>query len=361
MEGINITLATFRILVVNPLKEFTKYGIFENDTCLYEWDVPVNKDWNRKSIKTQARLRTQSLIHHMEDIGFNMSRIAAICGRGGLLRPISGGTYLVNDKMIEDLEQSKYGFHVSNFGALIASNLSKQLHVPAYIADPVVVDEMMDLAKATGLPDRKRKSIFHALNQKSIAREMASKLHAKYEDLCLIVAHLGGGVTVGAHQYGRVIDVNNGFDGEGPMSFERAGSIPNHHLIDLCYSHENTQENVKEKIIFESGLKAYLAIQNMEQLDHAYMNKRKETEEVFDILAYQVAKEIGKMGAVLSGNVNAIALTGNLAHYAYLTEKIIHQISWIADVYVFPGEKELAALYQAALRVLANKEEVKNY
>lgn len=361
MEEIRIVKDSFRILVVNPLIDYTKYGIFENDTSLYEWDVPVKKEWEKLSIHEQAKYRTKSIINHIEDIGIGLTSIDAVCGRGGLLRPISGGTYRINVKMINDLEQARYGFHVSNFGALIANKIEEKLNIPSYIADPVVVDEMMDLAKATGLPKRKRKSIFHALNQKSVAREIASQLNANYDDLCFVIAHLGGGVTVGAHQYGRVIDVNNGFDGEGPMSFERAGSIPNHHLIDMCFQEGKTEKQIKQKIIFESGLKSYLEIQDFDELDRAYAERQKETEEVFDILAYQVSKEIGKMSAALSGNVNAIGLTGNLANYSYLTDKIINQTSWIADVYIMPGENVLSSLYQAAYRVLTEQEQAIQY
>lgn len=361
MEEIRIAKNSFRILVINPLTDSTKYGIFENETSLYEWNVPVNKLWEERSISEQAELRTQSILQHINQIGIRVHSIDAVCGRGGLLRPISGGTYVINEKMITDLEAAKFGFHVSNFGALIANNIAEKMGIPSYIADPVVVDEMMDLAKATGIPGKKRKSIFHALNQKSVAREISSQLHATYEDLCLVIAHLGGGVTVGAHQYGRVIDVNNGFDGEGPMSFERAGNIPNHHLIDLCFQNGQTKESINKKVIFESGLKSYLEIGDLDELDRAYTERRKETEEVFDILAYQVAKEIGKMGAALSGNVNAIGLTGNLANYSYLTDKIVNQISWIADVYVLPGENVLSALYHAAYRVLTKQEAPNQY
>ncbi|GAE91271.1 butyrate kinase [Gracilibacillus boraciitolerans JCM 21714] len=278
------------------------------------------------------------------------------------MQPIEGGTYLINQKMVDDLREEKNGKHVSNLGALLANAIAEDWNVDAYIVDPVVVDEMLDIAKKTGIPSIERKSIFHALNQKAVGRSLAASLNANYHDLCLVIAHMGGGLTVGAHQYGRVIDVNNGFDGDGPpLSFERAGSLPNKDLIELCFNGCKSKEQLQTETIYQSGIKAYLNIERRVELDLLWRTKSDEVKKVFDIVGYQVAKEIGKMSTVLSGNVNAIAITGDLATYDYLNQQIIQQVSWIADTYVFPGENVMLALAQGTLRVLQGMEEVKFY
>ncbi|UOQ85954.1 butyrate kinase [Gracilibacillus salinarum] len=351
----------FRILVINPLVEGTRIAIYENEECLYDKSIPLQNEWDDLEILQQLEGRKKDVINTIQKIGFNITYFDAVCGRGGLLRPIEGGTYQVNQQMIDDLNNQINGGHVSNLGALLAHDIAQDWNLQAYIVDPVVVDEMFDIARKTGVPSIERKSIFHALNQKSVARSLASQLQANYGDLCLIIAHIGGGVTVGAHQYGQVIDVNNGFDGDGPLSFERAGSIPNKSLIDLCFESGLSKGEIQEQIIYQSGLKSYLGIERKADLDWLWHTSPEQVEEVFDILGFQIAKEIGKMSAVLSGNVNAIALTGDLAAYSYLNEKIIQQVSWIADTYVFPGENVMLALAQGTLRVLIGKETIKHY
>ncbi|MGN8647150.1 butyrate kinase [Gracilibacillus sp. HCP3S3_G5_1] len=351
----------YRMLVINPMVESTRVALYENEECLYEQLLPLNDQDLKMGIMEQRNRRKQDIIQSIQSIGIDISSIDAVCGRGGLLRPIEGGTYLVNEQMIEDLKNSINGVHVSNLGAILAYDIATKWNINAYIVDPVVVDEMMEIAKKTGLPSIKRKSIFHALNQKSVARSLAKKLQAKYEDLSLVIAHMGGGLTVGVHQYGQVIDVNNGFDGDGPFSFERAGSIPNSDLIKLSFDSSVSKEDLQNQLINRSGIKAYLNIERSADLKILWNSEPEKVKEVFDVLGYQVAKEIGKMSTVVAGKVNAIGLTGELAKYDYLNQKIIEQVSWIADTHVFPGENVMLALAQGTLRVLKGVEEAKQY
>ncbi len=356
-----MTINIYRILVINPLVESTRVALYENGECLYEQLVVLNDLNSDKNIMVQRKQRKQTIIQRIQSIGIDISTIHAVCGSGGLLRPIEGGTYLVNEQMVEDLNNSINGTHVSNLGALLAYDIAAEWNINAYIVDPVVVDEMLDIAKKTGIPSIKRKSVFHALNQKSVGRSLANQLHANYQDLCLVIAHMGGGITVGVHQYGQVIDVNNGFDGDGPFSFERAGSIPNKDLIQLSFDSGMSKEELQYQLINRSGIKAYLDIERTADLHILWKSQPEKVKDVFDILAYQVAKEIGKMSTVVSGNVNAIALTGDLAKYDYLNQKIIEQVSWIADTHIFPGENVMLALAQGTLRVLKGIEKVKQY
>lgn len=351
----------FRILVINPTIESTMIAVYENDHCLYEKTIVLKEEMLDRDILSQIEVRKRSVLQTIHAIGLDMTNFAAVCGRGGLLRPIEGGTYLVNSKMINDLLSNQYGKHVSNLGAVLARSIAKEWNLDAFIVDPVVVDEMTGIAKKTGVPNIERKSIFHALNQKSAGRILAKQLNRKYKDLSLIIAHVGGGTTVGAHQYGRVIDVNNGFDGDGPFSFERSGSIPNHSLIQLCCDSSLTKENIEEKLISQSGLKAYLGLERQKDLDDLMQRNPEQVNSVFNILAYQIAKEIGKMSTVLAGNVDAIILTGHLVKWEYLVQPIMDKVSWIADVHTIPGENVMFALSQGTLRVLEGKEEWKQY
>ncbi|GAB2573779.1 butyrate kinase [Gracilibacillus alcaliphilus] len=350
-----------RILVINPMVETTQIALFEQEDCLFEKNIPLPEALIQKELDDQLEERKQLILESVYSLGIDIASIAAVCGIGGLLRPIEGGTYLVNDKMLDDLRTAIYGAHVSNLGALLASAIASDWNKSAYIVDPVVVDEMLAIAKKTGIPSIERKSIFHALNQKSAARSLAESLDLRYEECNFVVAHLGGGVTVGAHRQGKVIDVNNGFDGDGPFSFERAGSIPNKDLVHLCFEPSATKEGVLQQIIYKSGMKEYLGIERKNDLFLLWRTDTAKVKEVFDILAYQVAKEIGKMSTVLAGDVRAIVLTGYLAEYDYLYEQILRQVSWIADVYCYPGENIMLALAQGTLRVLNGIEDVKQY
>ncbi|MFC4404268.1 butyrate kinase [Gracilibacillus xinjiangensis] len=352
----------FRILVINPLVHATKIAIYENDRNIFEQNIVLTDQVMNLDLYEQIEPRKQAITNAIINLGLNLSSLDAICGRGGLLRPISGGTYQINQLMIQDLVSCVNGKHVSNLGAILAYEIANNLSLNSYIVDPVVVDEMSDVAKSTGVPHIKRKSIFHALNQKFVAMELAKRLGKNYEQTNVIVAHLDGGVTVGAHRKGKVIDVNNGFDGEGPFSFERSGSLPNNELINLTNdSTNNSSQRLKQRLIHHSGLKAYLDVKQIKDVKLLIQKKDKQAIEAIDIMGYQIAKEIGKMAVVLDGHVDGIILTGNLADINYLNEYIIKKVSWIADVFTYPGENALLALARGTLRVLQGKEQAKLY
>ncbi|WP_277677910.1 butyrate kinase [Gracilibacillus dipsosauri] len=351
---------SYRVLVINPLLYTTRIAVFENEQNLYEEELPLSLHDVNLDIYEQVHIRRDAIFQAFREIGLNISSVDAVCGRGGLLQPISGGTYVVTEKMIEDLFQSINGKHVSNLGAILANEIASNLNIDAYIVDPVVVDEMTTIAKRTGIPTIQRKSIFHALNQKSVAREIAELSNSNYDEMNLIVAHMGGGVTIGAHANGKVVDVNNGFDGEGPFSLERAGSIPNNELINLSYQHHD-QNMLKEMIIHQGGIYAYLGTNKARDVKDLVEANDNKAILVIETLAYQVAKEIGKMAVVLEGNVDKIVLTGDLAEIHYLNQKIMNRVSWIADVHEYPGENVMLALSRGALRVLEGTEIPKEY
>jgi len=284
-----------------------------------------------------------------------------VCGRGGLLRPIEGGTYAVNEQMLADLRTGYSGQHASNLGGIIANEIAKGLNIPAYIVDPVVVDEMHDLARISGTAKLERRSIFHALNQKAVARRYAKEVGKPYDTLSLIVVHMGGGVTVGTHYNGKVIDVNNGLHGDGPFSPERSGSVPIGDLIELCFSGDYYQHEVMKMIVGQGGLVSYLGTNDAVTVEKRIAQGDKEANLIYDAMAYQIAKEIGAQSAVLSGKVDAILLTGGIAYGKDFVKEISNRISWIADVVTYPGEDELQALAEGAYRVLSGEEQPKHY
>ena len=285
----------------------------------------------------------------------------AVVGRGGLLKSIEGGTYAVNDVMLEDLRNGVQGQHASNLGGIIANEIGKSLGIPSFIVDPVVVDEMEDVARISGIPEIERKSIFHALNQKAVAKRYAKEIGKKYDDINVIVAHMGGGISVGAHKLGRVIDVNNALDGEGPFSPERSGGLPTGDLVKLCFSGKYTFDEIKKKINGKGGYTAHLNTNNAKAVGDAALAGDEKAKLIQNALAYQVAKEIGKCAATLSGKVDAIILTGGIAYAKQIVEYIKEKVEFIAQVIVYPGEDELLALTQGGLRVLNGEESSKEY
>jgi butyrate kinase len=278
-----------------------------------------------------------------------------------LIRPIKGGTYIVNDEMVADLKKGVMGDHPSNCGGLIAYAISKSLECDAFIVDPVVVDEMEPIAKISGMPLIQRKSIFHALNQKAVGRDLAKRLDKSYTDINAIIAHMGGGITVGCHAKGRVIDVNNGLDGDGPFSPERSGAVPIGDLIRGCFTGEYTFPEMKKLVKGHGGMVAYLGTHDMRVVEKRIDEGDEKAKLVFEAMAYQIAKEIGAMSTVLSGKVDAIVLTGGMANSNKLVELIRSRVEFIAPVSVFPGEQEMKALALGALRVLKGEEKAKTY
>jgi butyrate kinase len=278
-----------------------------------------------------------------------------------MLKPIQGGTYLVNNSMIQYVKEAPRGEHASNLGCVLAKELANTINKPAYIVDPVAVDEMDDIARYTGMPEIKRQSLFHALNQKAVALKAAKELNKNYNEINLIVAHLGGGVSVGAHQLGRVIDVNNALDGDGPMSPERSGGLPNGPLYKMALSGKYTLKELKRKNYGNGGMVAYLGTNDGFEIEKMIKSGDKLALFILEVMCYQISKEIGACSTVLKGKVDAIVITGGLAYDQLVLDLIKERTSFISKILVFPGEDEMEALAYGALRVLRNEEEYKEY
>lgn len=353
----------FRILAINPGSTSTKIAIFEDDEEVFKENIshPVSKLSEFDNIIEQYEFRKNVIVELLSKANYKLEDFSAIVGRGGLLKPISSGTYLVNELMVETLKKGEYGEHASNLGAILAKSLAEPINIPAYIVDPVVVDEMEELARLSGLPHLKRKSIFHALNQKAVARRAAEEIGKRYEDSNFIIAHLGGGISVGAHKRGKVVDVNNALNGDGPFTPERSGGLPAWDLVKLALSGDYKREEIKKMITGKGGVVAYLGTNNMREVEKRVKEGDEKYTTVFKAMAYQVAKEIASLSAVLFGDVDAIILTGGLAYSDIFTKWITERVKFISKVLIYGGEDEMKALALGALRVLKGEESVKIY
>lgn len=353
----------YKLLIINPGSTSTKIGIYEDEKQLLEKTiVHTLKELDEfNSIYDQREFRKEKILKLLKEKGIDLGTINAVVGRGGLLRPIEGGTYKVNDNMLRDLKIGYQGNHASNLGGILAEEIARALNISAYIVDPVVVDELDEVARITGLPEFKRKSIFHALNQKAVAKKYAKDNHKKYEDVRVIVAHMGGGTSVGAHRDGRIVDVNNALDGEGAFSPERCGTLPAGDLVRLCFSGKYTYEQIKKMLTGKGGVAAYFDTNDFRDVVSKVENGDKEAKLIYDAYIYQVAKEIGQYATVLNGKVDAIILTGGIAYNEVIVSKIREKVGFIAPIVVYPGEDEMLAMSEGALRVLRGEEEVKVY
>lgn len=341
----------------------TKIAVFENESIILEKTIEHRYEDLKENFRMvdQYGFRKKQILEELDYEGINVSRLDAVCARGGLLRPIEGGTYKVSTSMLYDLKTGFSGEHPSNLGGVIAHEIASGLNIDAYIVDPVVVDELDVLARFSGLPEAPRKSIFHALSQKAAARKAADDLGKHYEDCRLIVAYLGDGITVGAHRYGKVADVNNGLYGEGPYTQERAGTVPPGELIEMCFSGQFSYEEMMEKLTKKGGLKAYLGTGDTKEVEKRILDGDQKAKQVYEGMAYQIAKEIGAMAAVLNGEVDGIVMTGPLSGSLVLTGMITGKVSWISNTFTYPDLSELDALHEGALRVLRDKETYKVY
>lgn len=354
---------TYKILAINPGSTSTKVAVFENDKELFSTTLRHSSEeiGRYKTILDQLDFRREVILEAVKASGVALGDLDAVIGRGGLLKPIPSGTYEVNAQMIEDIRLRPAGQHASNLGALLAAEIAQLAGVKAYIADPVVVDELQAEARLTGLPQIKRESIFHALNQKAVARVYADSIGRPYEELNLVVAHLGGGISVGAHRKGLVVDVNNALDGEGPFSPERAGTMPAKAFAELCFSGKYTLAEVSKMLSGKGGIVAHLGSNDTREVGARAEAGDAEAKLVMDSMAYGVGKTIGSMLAVLKGDVDAVILTGGIAYSAYVVGYIKSMIEPLAKVVVMPGENELEALAMNAQRVLEGKLTPKTY
>ncbi len=357
-------MATYKVLAINPGSTSTKIAVYFNTHVRFTRNIKHSPEELApfKKITDQFEFRKNLIIRELLSDDIKLEELSCIVGRGGLIHPIPSGVYEVNEAMKRDLVHSPLGEHASNLGGLIADNLAREIPgVKAFITDPVVVDEMQEVARFSGHPQFKRISIFHALNQKAIARLHAESKDLQYEDLNLIIAHLGGGISVGAHRKGRVIDVNNALDGEGPFSPERSGTLPTGQLIELAYSGNYSKQEMKLMIKGQGGMVAFMGTNDAWEVEMKAIDGDPEAIAVQDAMCYQIAKQIGAMATVLEGKVDAILLTGGIAHNKYLVEYVGKMVSFIAPIVVYPGEDELKALAFEGLRVLQGKVEPKTY
>lgn len=348
-----------KLLIINPGSTSTKIGIFEDNhevksfTLRHEASVIGKFD----SVIDQYEWRKEEIKKVLTDNNENLEYFDAFVGRGGLLKPIKSGTYRVNEAMLADLKKSIKGEHASNLGAMIAHGLGQEFGKESFIADPVVVDELEDLARITGHQAFQKVSIFHALNQKAVAKRFAKERNLDYNELNLIVVHLGGGISVGAHQKGKVIDVNNALNGDGPFSPERSGSLPVADLVELCFSGKHEKNEVLKMITGKGGFVSYLGTNDAREVENKAVDGDELAMKIYSAMGYQVAKEVGSCATVLKGQVDAIILTGGIAYSKLMVQLIKERVEFIAEVVVYPGEDELLALAEAANRVLSGEEE----
>jgi len=354
---------SIKSLIINPGSTSTKIGVFEEETLLFEETLRHTTEEIAQfaSIVDQKDFRKKIITDLLEEKGFDTKSLDVVVGRGGMLKPIPGGTYAVTDALLEDLKIGVMGQHASNLGGILAKEIGDSLGIPSYIVDPVVVDELMPVARLSGVPELPRVSIFHALNQKAVAKRYAKEVGKPYESLKLIVVHMGGGVSVGAHIDGKVVDVFNALDGDGAFSPERAGGVPSGALIKMCFSGQYTEKEVYAKIVGNGGFNGYLGTNDMREVTKMAAAGDEKAALVKEAFLHQVAKDIGSMACVLKGQVDQIILTGGIAYSADVVDYLKKSAEWIAPITVYPGEDELLALAQGALRVMNGEEKVCEY
>lgn len=350
------------LLVINPGSTSTKVAVFRNAENILQKNLSHSSEDLAKyeKITDQFQYRQEMILEWLKEEKIEVESLAAVVGRGGLLRPMPGGTYKVTDAMIDDLKIGIQGEHASNLGGIIAKGIADSQGIPSFIVDPVAVDEFPDIARISGLPELPRKSLVHALNIKAVARRAANDMGKDLTELNFIVSHLGGGISISPVEEGRIIDANNANDA-GPFSPERAGSLPVGALVKLCYSGKYTQAEIKKMTVGKAGLVGYLGTNDARDVIKMIENGDKKAELIFDAMTYQIAKEIGAVATVLKGKVDAIILTGGIAYSNLLCEKISKRVQFIAPVKVYPGEDEMLALAEGTQRVLNGEEQAKIY
>ncbi len=354
---------SIKSLIINPGSTSTKIGVFEDETLLFEETLRHSTEEISRydSIVAQKDFRKEIITNLLKEKNFDIKSLNVVVGRGGMLKPIPGGTYAVTDELLADLKMGVQGQHASNLGGILAREIADEIGVPSYIVDPVVVDEMMPIARYSGVPELPRTSVFHALNQKAVAKRYAKETGKAYESLNLIVVHMGGGVSVGAHEKGKVIDIFNALDGDGAFSPERAGSVPSGALVKMCFSGKYTEKEVYSKLVGKGGLNAYMGTNDMREVNKKCEEGDAKANEIREAFLLQVSKDIGSMACVLNGKVDQIIVTGGIAYGQEIVAKLKERAEWIAPFTVYPGEDELLALAQGALRVINGEEEAKIY
>ena len=356
---------SYKVLAMNFGSTSTKVAIYEDDK---EVMIQTFRHSNEEmagisNMEENAAFRKGVIMSYLKEQGVDLSQLDAIVGRGGLMRGIEGGTYIVNDNMLKDLHSCQYGYHVCNLGGILANEIGGELGKPAYVVDPPVVNEVADVAKLSGHPDFPRRALFHALNQKAIAKRFAEESGRPYESLNLIVAHMGGGTSVGCHRQGKVVDVNNGLEGEGAFTGERCGGLTALDVVKATLSGQwgSTYAEIRHELCMKSGLVGHTGTNDGREITRRIAEGDKQAELAYRTMAYQVSKEICALAAPLMGKVDAILLTGGFAYDKMLMGWIEEYVGFLAPVYVYPGEDEMLALAQGAMRVLTGKETAKVY
>ncbi len=350
-------------LIINPGSTSTKIGVFEDETLLFEETLRHSTEEISQyaTIFDQKDFRKKIITDLLKEKNFDVNTLNMVVGRGGMLKPIQGGTYAVTDDLLEDLKVGVQGQHASNLGGILAREIGDSIGVPSYIVDPVVVDELTPAARYSGMPEIPRGSIFHALNQKAVAKRYAAETGKAYESLRLIVVHMGGGVSVGAHEGGKVVDVFSAFDGDGAFSPERAGGVPCGALVKLCFSGKYTEKEIYSKLIGKGGFNAYCGTNDMRDVEKMVQGGDKKAAEVREAFITQIAKDIGSMACVLQGKVDQILVTGGIAYDKVVVAGLKEKAEWIAPMTIYPGEDELTALVKGGLRILNGEEELQVY
>lgn len=350
------------ILVINPGSTSTKIAIYNGQECVSVTSLSHSSEDVKKyeKIYDQKDMRTEVILEWLKEQGLTPSDLKAVVGRGGLLRPMPGGTYMVTEKMLEDLKIGYQGEHASNLGGIIAYEIANKASIPSFIVDPVAVDEFDEEARISGLPELPRRSLVHALNIKAVIRRVCKKINKDFNDSSFVVAHLGGGISISPVNNGRILDANNANE-EGPFSPERVGSLPVGDTVKLAFSGKYTYKELKKKMVGEGGLVGYLGTNDGRVVDKMIDEGDKKAELILNSMAYQIAKEIGAMACVLKGKLDAVILTGGLAYNKRLTNKVKEMVEFIATVEIVPGEDEMLALAEGAMRVVSGEEKSKIY
>ena len=351
------------ILVINPGSTSTKVAVFRGKENVHKATIehPADQLAAFDLTAEQFDLRRDAIVKWLDSISDNDRRFDAVAGRGAPLKPLEGGTYSISQQMLDDVRTSRYSNHASNLGPILADYFSRKLGVPAYITDPITVDNLSDVARISGLPEIERKCRSHALNIKAVGRAVAAEMRKRLDEADFVVAHMGGGISVAALQRGRIVDVNDGLLGMGPFSPDRAGALPIGALVELCFSGKYDKKELLTTLSKKSGLMAYLGESDLREVEKMIEGGDRKATLVFDAMTYQIAKEIGAAAAALSGDVDAIILTGGMAKSRRLTDAITTHVEFIAPVNVVPGEYEMEALAEGAIRALSGEEAVKTY
>lgn len=349
-----------KILVLNIGSTSTKVAIYEDRTPLFVESIRYTAE--ELACEDPMGFREKKIMDMLREKGYSIENLDAVAARGGLLRPIESGTYKINDRMVEDLKDARYGAHAVNGSCIIAYEIGKLYKIPVYTVNPTSVDELDEIAKITGRPEVRRQVTWHALNQKAVAMSYAQSIGRRYQDLNLIVAHIGGGVTIGAHAKGRTVEVNNALEGEGPFTVERAGRLPYFALANSFLNGSyDSLECFKKEMNGKSGAVALLGTNSGIEIGKRIDAGDRKAALFYQAMAYQISRDIGAAAATLSGKVDAVLLTGGLAYDRRLTDWIKERVGFLAPIAVFPGENEMEALAFGVLRVLLGEEEAKQY